>query len=155
MLESLALGFGLRFADLHDREGLVRLDGCFVAFLAERDRELHARLMAARAAPAAVAGKAESALIIELAPVLEDFIAALFGVGAQLRALASRHAALAPLYRVKRLFVQRRAAQKHRPGAAAGFVGQALRRQRHPLVAGPLAQLRVGANQQPRVWRRA
>src|SRR6266849_5418610 len=67
MSESLALGFDLRFADLHDREGLVRLDGCFVTFLAERDRELHARLMAARATPAAVAGKAESDLIVELA----------------------------------------------------------------------------------------
>jgi len=97
MSESLALGFDLRFADLHDREGLVRLDGCFVAFLAERDRELHARLMAARATPAAVAGKAESDLIVALAPVLEDFIAELFGVGAELRALGSRHEALAPL----------------------------------------------------------
>src|SRR5262249_6729865 len=142
MLESLALGFGLRFADLHDREGLVRLDGCFVAFLAERDRELHARLMAARAEPAAVAGKAESALIIELAPVLEDFIAALFGVGAQLRALASRHAALAPLYRVKRLFVQRRAAKKHGPDAAAGFDGAALRAELEQLVGGELDELR-------------
>jgi len=142
MSESLALGFDLRFADLHDREGLVRLDGCFVAFLAERDRELHARLMAARATPAAVAGKAESDLIVALAPVLEDFIAELFGVGAELRALASRHEALAPLYRVKRLFVQRRAAKKHGPDAAAGFDGAALRAELERLVGGELTELR-------------
>ena len=141
MSESLALGFDLRFADLHDREGLVRLDGCFVAFLAERDRELHARLMAARATPAAVAGKAESDLIVALAPVLEDFIAELFGVGAELRALASRHEALAPLYRVKRLFVQRRAAKKHGPDAAAGFDGAALRAELERLAGGELTEL--------------
>ena len=141
MSESLALGFDLRFADLHDREGLVRLDGCFVTFLAERDRELHARLMAARATPAAVAGKAESDLIVALAPVLEDFIAELFGVGAELRALASRHEALAPLYRVKRLFVQRRAAKKHGPDAAAGFDGAALRAELERLAGGELTEL--------------
>src|SRR5712691_2907583 len=142
MSESPALGFDLRFADLHDREGLVRLDGCFVAFLAERDRELHGRLMAARATPAAVAGKAESDLIVELAPVLEDFIAELFGLGAELRALASRHEALAPLYRVKRVFVQRRAAKKHGPDAAAGFDGAALRAELERLVGGELTELR-------------
>src|SRR5712692_5264395 len=142
MSESPALGFDLRFEDLHDREGLVRLDGRFVAFLAQRDRELHARLMAARATPAAVAGKAESDLIVALAPVLEDFIAELFGVGAELRALGSRQEALAPLYRVKRLFVQRRAAKKHGPDAAAGFDGAALRAELERLVGGELTELR-------------
>src|SRR5262249_55451856 len=123
-------------------EGLVRLDGRFVAFLAERDRELHARLMTARATPAAVAGKAASDLIVALAPVLEDFIAELFGVGAELRALAARHETLAPLYRVKRLFVQRRAAKKHGPDAAAGFDGAELRSELERLLGGELTELR-------------
>ena len=30
MTERLALGFGLQFDDLYRRDGLVRLDGCFV-----------------------------------------------------------------------------------------------------------------------------
>ena len=83
MTESLTLGFDLRFADLYGRDGLVRLDGCFVDFLKAQNPELHNRLMAARAAPEQVAGKPESDLIVELAPVLEEFIAELFGIAAR------------------------------------------------------------------------
>ena len=78
MSTSLSLAFDLRFEDLYGRDGLVRLDGCFVDFLKRRNVELHNRLMAARAAPDRLAGKEESDLIVELAPELEDFIAALF-----------------------------------------------------------------------------
>ena len=76
MSTSLSLAFDLRFEDLYGRDGLVRLDGCFVDFLKRRNVELHNRLMAARAAPDRLAGKEESDLIVELAPELEDFIAA-------------------------------------------------------------------------------
>ena len=64
MSESLSLGFDLRFEDLYGRDGLVRLDGCFVDFLKRRNADLHNRLMAARAAPEQLAGKAESDLIV-------------------------------------------------------------------------------------------
>ena len=127
MTEGITLAFGLRFADLYDRDGLVRLDGCFVDFLKVQDPQLHGRLMAARAAPEQAAGKPESELIVELAPVLDAFIAELFGIAHEVRALRSRHDALAPLYSVKRLFVQRRAAKKYGPDQAAGFDGPALR----------------------------
>ena len=70
MADDLTLGFGLRFEDLYRRDGLVRLDRCFVDALATREAGLHGRLMAARAAPDQVAGKAESDLIVELAPAL-------------------------------------------------------------------------------------
>src|SRR5258708_6604054 len=108
MTESLTLAFDLRLEDLYRRDGLVRLDGRFVDVLKGRDGELYNRLMAARAAPDQVAGKVESELIVELAPVLEDFIGGLFGIAGDTRALKSRQDALAPLYTVKRLFVQRR-----------------------------------------------
>src|SRR5258708_5115081 len=77
---SLSLAFDLRFEDLYGRDGLVRLDGCFVDFLKRRTVELHNRLMTARAAPDRLADEEESDLIVELAPELEDFIAALFGL---------------------------------------------------------------------------
>ncbi len=83
MTERLALGFGLQFDDLYRRDGLVRLDGCFVDALKAQNVELHNRLMAARAAPDGVAGKDESDLIVALAPALEDFIAELFGIAAR------------------------------------------------------------------------
>ena len=48
-MADLALKHGLTFADLYAREGLVRLDAAFVAWLRGADVELHNRLMAGRA----------------------------------------------------------------------------------------------------------
>jgi NADPH-dependent glutamate synthase beta subunit-like oxidoreductase/NAD(P)H-flavin reductase len=142
MTENLLLGFGLRFDDLYRRDGLVRLDGCFVDFIRARRPDLHGRLMAARAAPDQAAGKPESDLITELAPELEDFIGELFRIGPELSALQSRHEVLAPLYRVKRLFVQRRAAKKYGPELAATFDGPAMRAGLEALIGGALTELR-------------
>src|SRR5690348_6759078 len=104
------LGFGLRFGDLYERDGLLRLDAAFLEFLGEADGALRERVNAARSTPPAK--KEESELLIALAPHVEDFIARLFGIEAEARALAARHNELAPLYSVKRLFVQRRALHK-------------------------------------------
>ena len=142
MTESLTLGFDLRFADLYGRDGLVRLDGQFVDFLKAQSPELHNRLMTARAAPEQLEGKPESDLIVELAPVLEEFIAELFGIAHEVGSLRSRHEALAPLYSVKRLFVQRRAAKKYGPDQAAAFDGQALRDELEGRLGGELTELR-------------
>jgi len=153
MSTSLSLAFDLRFEDLYGRDGLVRLDGCFVDFLKRRNVELHNRLMTARAAPDRLVGKEESDLIVELAPELEDFIAALFGIVREVDALRSRHDALAPLYTVKRLFVQRRAAKKYGPDQAATFDGEALREQLEPLLGGELTELRFA--QRVDAWMKA
>src|SRR3954467_4455980 len=107
------LAFGLHFNDLYEREGLLRVDRAFLGFLAEIDAALRDRLVAARAK--LPAGKEESELLVALAPHVEDFIAKLFGIEAEARALAGRHHELAPLYSVKRLFVQRRALHKVKP----------------------------------------
>jgi NADPH-dependent glutamate synthase beta subunit-like oxidoreductase/NAD(P)H-flavin reductase len=106
----MQLGFGIAFPDLYEREGLIRLDRAFVAYLAEADRSLAEKLGAARAAPPT--GNAESELLIALAPHVEDFIAKLFCIEAAAQALAERHNELAPLWSVKRQFVQRRALHK-------------------------------------------
>src|SRR5947209_8694741 len=108
-MTNLSLQHGLPFADLYDRNGLVRLDRAFVAHLSESDIGLHDRLMAARRDPSAIERLDESNLLVDLAPYLEDFIGELFGIEAEVRQLQARHHELAPLYSVKRLFVQRRA----------------------------------------------
>ena len=108
-MAALALRHGLNFADLYRREGLARLDAAFVAHVQSRDVDLFNRFMAGRRDPALMEAKAESELLIDLGPHLEDFIGELFGIAAELRDLQARHEALAPLYTVKRLFVQRRA----------------------------------------------
>src|SRR5262249_7657089 len=142
MSEGLSLAFGLRFEDLYCRNRLARLDGSFVEFLQRSNTDLHNRLMAARVAPDELAAKAYSDLIVELAVELDDFIAALFGVTREVEALREPHDALAPLYAVKRLFVQRRAAKKYGPDQAASFDGQALRRALELLTGGERTELR-------------
>ena len=125
-MSELTLGFGLGFHDLYDHAGLARLDRAFLERLAADDACLANRLLIARAAPDSLEAKAESELLIDLAPHLEDLIAALFDVQAELAALAAEHGALATLYTCKRLFVQRRAAKAFKPDQAAAFDGAAL-----------------------------
>ena len=142
MFPSFSPGFGFDLADFYDREGLVRLDARFLAFLGERDGVLHGRLLAARATPDELTGMAESELILALAPELEDFLGELFGVASELADMRQRQHALAPLYSVKRLFVQRRAAKKYPPDVAATFnTDGALRREVEALIGGELTEL--------------
>jgi len=44
----LFLAHDLSFEDLYRREGLIRIDEIFLAFLKSRDKALHRRLLAAR-----------------------------------------------------------------------------------------------------------
>ncbi|HZB53918.1 MAG TPA: pyridine nucleotide-disulfide oxidoreductase, partial [Reyranella sp.] len=122
-MASPSLSHGLGFTDLYDREGLVRLDAAFVGWLKESHVDAHARLLAARVAPDALADKDESNLLIELARPLEDFLGALFGVAAEAAELRARHNKLAPVFDCKRLFVQRYVTRAIKADAAAALDG--------------------------------
>jgi NADPH-dependent glutamate synthase beta subunit-like oxidoreductase/NAD(P)H-flavin reductase len=132
----LSLAHGLGFADLYSAEGLAKLD---TAFLARIPMELRDQLDAARRTPPA--GKAESTLLIELAPHVEDFIGELFGIRRELQALAARHHELAPVFTCKRLFVQRQALKSHKPEAAEAFDGAALQAALEQRFGEPLDEL--------------
>ncbi|MDQ3185911.1 MAG: FAD-dependent oxidoreductase [Pseudomonadota bacterium] len=123
---SPVLGFNIAFADLYRRDGLIRLDRAFLNFLHEGEPGLRARLDHARAHPDSLDRKNESALLIEIAPWMEDFIARLFGIETEIGVLAARHHQLAPLYSCKRQFVQRRAMSKVSEAEAAAVDGIAL-----------------------------
>src|ERR1700722_10318193 len=101
----LELGFGLTFEALYDRGGLARIDRAFLGELGQSDIGLFNQLMTARQGPDELETKAESDLITELAPHLEDFLGRLFGIEAEIAALQAGHHELAPIYAVKRLFV--------------------------------------------------
>ncbi len=133
--------FGLAFADLYDRDGLIRLDQSFLKELELTDSGAHARLLAARSEVTPLAAKAESELLLALAPHLEDFIAQLFGIEAEVRTLAEQHQALAPLYSVKRLFVQRKAMHRYKADAAAAIDGVAIGGRLVALFKEPLTEL--------------
>ena len=142
----LHLKHDLAFEDLHRHDGLTRLDAAFVAWLGSVDAELHNRLVTARRDPDALEPKAHSQLLIDLAPHLEDFVGDLFGIETEVRALQARHHALAPLYAVKRLFVQRRAVKGMTPEKAAALDGPALGRELEALMGEALTEPNYAAH---------
>jgi len=138
--DSLSLNFGFSFADLYSREGLVNLDAAFCKQLADSDANLAVRLLDARNNPQSLAAKQQSELIIEVAPHVEDFIAELFGISAELTALQERHHALAPLYALKRKFVQKKAISGVTKEQASAFNGDAIRNDLEALFDEPLTE---------------
>ncbi len=139
--DSLRLPFGLSFVDLYRREGMLELDAQFLKLLEEAAPELHNRLLSARENPPAAHVKESSELIVALAPYLEDFIASVFGIEPELRLLQERHAKLAPLYSVKRRFVQRKAVVGQTADSASQIDGFALAAELENLFQEPLTEL--------------
>jgi hypothetical protein len=137
----LKLAYRYEFHELYNGTSLRRLDSTFRHFLTTADAALCARLDAARANPAALAAKEESALLLALAPHLDDFIAVLFRIAPEVAALRSRHNELAPLYTVKRLFVQRKAMHKFKPDEAEKLDGAALCVEIERVTGEPLSEL--------------
>jgi NADPH-dependent glutamate synthase beta subunit-like oxidoreductase/NAD(P)H-flavin reductase len=136
-MTDLALKGGLLFSDLYDRDGLIRIDRAFVDYLAAADTAVHKRLMAARQDPEALARAEESELVVGLAPHVEDFLGELFGICAEVGALQARHDELAPLYSVKRRFVQRRAIKGVKQQDAAAIDGAVLAGKLDALIGKP------------------
>ncbi|MDR2016914.1 MAG: FAD-dependent oxidoreductase [Burkholderiales bacterium] len=137
----LKLAHDLTFADLYTRAGLLRLDQCFLKYLTAAEATLAERLQEARRAPETLDRKAEADFLIAVGPYLEDFLAELFGVTEEVRALEAQHHELAPIYAVKRQFVQRKAVNTYKAEAAAAFDGAALRQSLEKLLGVPLTQL--------------
>jgi NADPH-dependent glutamate synthase beta subunit-like oxidoreductase/NAD(P)H-flavin reductase len=121
------LAFGLAFPDLYERDGLLRVDAAWRAFLAEADAALAARYEAALATPDSLDAKAEAALLIEAGPALDAFVARLFGIEPEFAELRAAHAALDPLWRVKWKFVKRQALLSVTPEQVASLDADATR----------------------------
>ena len=141
MSAQLSLAHGITFADLYSVEGAARIDARFVEHLQASDAPLAARLAAARAQPSSLDRKAESDLLIAVAPHVEDFLASLFGIADEVRALEARHHELAPIFVVKRQFVQRKAMNAHKADEAATFDGPALRSALEGAMGAPFSEL--------------
>ena len=132
---ALSLGFGLAFEDLYSRDGLVRLDAAFIDALSAADAALAARFAAARTQP--LPYKEEAELLIAVSPYLDRFVAKLFAIEGEWEELVERHHSLAPLFRVKRKFVQRRAMLKIKADAAAALDAKALYARVNELLGRP------------------
>ncbi|AEJ03105.1 FAD-dependent pyridine nucleotide-disulfide oxidoreductase [Nitrosomonas sp. Is79A3] len=129
MTNSSNFNFGFTITDLYRRSGLVKLDQIFLDFLRTGDEVLYRKLEYARAHPDELLPKDDSALLIEIAPWVEDFIARLFNIETEVQQLAAKHHELAPLYFCKRQFVQRRAKGKVSDEELSGIDGLALEKE--------------------------
>jgi len=138
---NLNLNFGLQFAQLYNRDGLLVLDARFLQELRAAAPHLSEQLLTARQDPDVLTARAESTLLIEIGPYVEDFLAKLFNIEAEVGALAQSHHALAPLYVIKRQFVQRAAAKSISAEEAEALDGPALRGQLTEWFGGQFDEL--------------
>ena len=132
---------GVAFADFYTRDGLLRIDQLFLQRLAGADSALHERLLTARATPASLAAKQESELLLALTSHLDNFITWLFAIESDVDALTARHLELSPLYSVKRLFVQRKAANKYKGEASEQLNGPELAARLEPMLGDTISEL--------------
>ena len=136
----LTLAFDLTFPDLYQLPGLQKVDAAFLAEIAASDMGLWTRLADARRDASRLDAKTESQLLLDLAPHVDDFLGKLFGIADKVSALAERHHELAPLFEVKRQFVQRKAAKAFDAAAAAALPGPQLGIELEPLVGATLGE---------------
>jgi NADPH-dependent glutamate synthase beta subunit-like oxidoreductase/NAD(P)H-flavin reductase len=126
MAQDLTLAHGLRFEDLYSRDGVVRIDGLFLDYLAQSDDALKAELVAARDQAVDISDQDESALLLKTAPYVDDFVGELFGIAKPILDRANDHHALARGFACRRLFVQRVALKKIKHDEAVQLDGEAL-----------------------------
>src|SRR5579863_9111993 len=138
--EQLTLSFGLSFNDLYGQVGLARLDAKFRGNLGSSDAGLLERLISARSNPDTLSRKQQSELIIELAPHVEDFIGTLFQISSHVRKLQAHHDALAPIYALKRKFVQKKASSGVTKAQATAINGRSVAAELEALFNEPLTE---------------
>ena len=137
---ALSLSFGFVFEDLYNRDALARLDAVFLSQFRESAPDLHDQLLAARADASGLPLKQQSELLIAVAPYLEDFIGELFGIDKALHELQAKHNELAPLYSVKRKFIQKKALTGYTPEKASLIDGYAIAAELEAFTLEPLTE---------------
>lgn len=136
----LELSFELGFDELYDHKGLRRVDAVFLENLGKADPALSRRLKAARENLGSIERKEESKLLMEVAVHLDDFLAQLFKIEDEVSTLTDSHGALAPMFRCKRQFVQRKAITTYKAPAAEAFDGPGLEHQLVECMGEPLSE---------------
>ena len=109
------LGFDIIFDDLYSLEGLCKIDKIFCDFLLEKNEDLFKRYQLCCDDRS---GKVDSELLIEVAKILEEFLAELFVIKKENDVLKLAHDNLQKIYVARREFVQRHVAKKFNSCAA-------------------------------------
>jgi NADPH-dependent glutamate synthase beta subunit-like oxidoreductase/NAD(P)H-flavin reductase len=137
--QALELGFGLRFPELYQYDGLERLDRAFLGVIDAVDTELCARLIGARQEGHACDRATQSTIALALAAHFESFIAALFKIATAVDRLQRQHDECATFHLVKRNFVQRRAVKNKTAQDAAEIEGPEVAAKLEELLGEPLS----------------
>src|SRR3990167_2870973 len=133
------LSLGFSFEDLLNPLKLRELDQAFCERLKDIDEDLVACLRLARSQ--GLSSLEESALILDLAPFVEDFLGQLFSIEDEISTLQNQTYALAPLYRCKRNFVQRVAAKAYTRKEALSFDEPGLQKSFSEMMGIPYSDL--------------
>ena len=105
-MNKLNLAANFNFKDLYDLEELTRLDQLFLEYLKQQENDLFNKLLLARSDFHSWNSDL-SKLIINLAPLVENFIAELFKIQSQLEEAKSLYNGFSSIYQCKRQFIQR------------------------------------------------
>jgi NADPH-dependent glutamate synthase beta subunit-like oxidoreductase/NAD(P)H-flavin reductase len=108
----LKLAFGLEFKDLYRREGLLKLDDKFAAYLLEKNSAIAQKFNELKQNKTFFSPAQQSAILIDKARFVEEFLAELFCIKKENSGLKKHHAGLKVIYQIRREFVQRIVAKK-------------------------------------------
>jgi NADPH-dependent glutamate synthase beta subunit-like oxidoreductase/NAD(P)H-flavin reductase len=103
---------GFTFSALFDPENLRALDAEFLRRLRAHDTKLHDSLLAYRREDHGLTPVQVSELLLSCAPLLEDFLAGLFGIEPELAQSRAQTLAHDPVFDFKKQFVLRRARRR-------------------------------------------
>jgi NADPH-dependent glutamate synthase beta subunit-like oxidoreductase/NAD(P)H-flavin reductase len=129
---------GFSYPDLHDALRLADLSAAFDRDLHSADPALFARFEQHRHEP--LTGPAEGDLLVAVSGHLSRFVGKLFGIASDLAALRAAAGRDAPIFRVKREFVQRRVFRKGAANRPSADEFPALDDQVEPLFAAAAAR---------------
>ncbi len=108
----LKSNFALTFQDLYECDGLAKLEQKFNEYLSKKNSEIAEKFFSLKQKKTFFTPRQQSAILIDVARVLEDFIVELFAVEKENDALKKRHQDLQKIYQIRREFVQRVVAKK-------------------------------------------
>lgn len=138
---TLQLAFGVTFSQLYEDAHLKTLDQLFLEELSASDAMLKESLVTARLQPDILNTKEQSELLLAVAPHLEDFIATLFGIQAEIGHHRHLHQELAVIFHCKRQFIQRIAAKRLTIEEALMENGRQLQQELETFFLEPLSEI--------------
>ena len=104
--------FGLDFEDLYQRDGLIKLNQKFEEFLTKKNPEIAAEFFKLKNNLEGFLPVQRSAILVDSARVLEDFLVTVFEIEKENNELKQQHKDLEKISYIKREFVQRIVAKK-------------------------------------------